>query len=212
VNVGAPFLIVAAFAGPARGPRRLRFREIATHRGLVRLAVSVAAGLGIGALIVLRTKGAVGIAGGLATSAPYVHFCQAAGFLMALGTNSPQAIGPRDVIRADGRYGLLYGLFFVPVFFLFLDTATSGVPETAANFVTDYMNAMLSNLARDPVGAVTRELATGSSFGLTFALARGASSWIRYHVSVVVNAVRGRGPLRYGADRPDMSAATDDYH
>jgi hypothetical protein len=60
---------------------------------------------------------------------------------------SPQAVGPLEVIRADGRYGLVVGV------------------------------------------------AAGVAAGLAY----GARAWTRYHVTVVVNAARKRGPLRFGA-------------
>lgn len=44
-----------------------------------------------------------------------------------------------------------------------------------------------------------RNLGSGLGAGLTVAPSGGSSAWTRYHITVVVNAARGRGPLRFGA-------------
>jgi hypothetical protein len=112
----------------------------------------LAFGLTFGLTIGLATGLTIGLAAGLADS-------------------SPQVVGPRDVICADGIYGLVAGVTY----------------------------GLLCGLAVGLVGGLaaglTVALATGLAIGLTWA----AGVWTRYHISVAIAAARGAGPMRYGA-------------
>ncbi len=124
----------------------------------------------------------------------------AAGLAMGVGASSPQAVGPRDVIRADGRYGFFYGLVF---------SLLVGITAWPVYALSDYygpagsepsmMNVIVSTLESDPVGLLGHCVAVGLSVGLAVGLGRGAGVWIRYHIIVMIIAIRRRGPLRFGA-------------
>ena len=177
-------LFFAAFilASGAPSPQRLRIRQLNTIRGIRRLAVGLAFGLSFGLVAGLvlwltgsGTRGVVFalVAGGAVGLA--------IGIIGGLTDRSPQAIGPRDVIRADGCYRLALGL--------------------AVGLGAGLVAGLTVGLA------VAAELAVGLAIGLTVGLALGlaggpasggTNAWARYCVSVVINAAHKRGPLRFG--------------
>jgi len=197
--VAALLLFVAAFAGLARPPRRLRFRAIATRRSLLRLAACLTPGLAITIWFVHADSGVPG-ASALISGSVFLVPGLAAGLAMGVGASSPQAVGPRDVIRADGRYGFFYGLVF---------SLLVGITAWPVYALSDYygpagsepsmMNVIVSTLESDPVGLLGHCVAVGLSVGLAVGLGRGAGVWIRYHIIVMIIAIRRRGPLRFGA-------------
>jgi hypothetical protein len=97
------------------------------------------------------------------------------GFTEALASgmrdSSPQAVCPRDVIRADGRYGLILGL-------------TAGV---------------ILGLAFGVVFGFAFGFTVGLTYGLAYRLASGSSARTRYNISVLIAASRRSGPIRLGA-------------
>ena len=128
--VGGALLLVAAVAYLPPSPSRLAVRELTTRRGIRQFAFWLVLGAVLGA------------AGGVA---------------VGLQDSAPQVVGPRDVVRADGRYGLVVGV-------------------VVAVGVAAVLWAVLG-------------------VGLTSA----ADAWTRYHISVVIAATRGSGPMRFGA-------------
>ena len=87
--------------------------------------------------------------------------------------------GPRDVIRADGRYGLATGLICGLIISLAAWYSISGYRS---------INRLWIALA----GGLTVAL----GFGLSWIA---AGVWARYHIAVVITAICRSGPLRFGA-------------
>lgn len=176
--VTGSFAAAAAAAAEGRpSPERLRLGEVTTSRGMRRFAPGLAFGLGVGTAAGQGAGLGVGLVVGLGI---------ALGIGLSFGLladNSPQAIGPRDVIRADGRYRLAVGLMLGLSFGL-----TFG---------------LRFGLRFGSAAGLGFGLAAGVTFGHTYghaSLPRGGSSaWTRHYVSVVINAARRRGPLRFGA-------------
>ena len=102
------FLFLLAFAaGPAQSPSRLKVRQMAARRGLTRLAVGVGVGVGGGLTLGFALKSNGGFGYGIGSG---LMLGIASGLALAmLDDSSPQAIAPRDVIKEDGRYGLMMG-------------------------------------------------------------------------------------------------------
>jgi hypothetical protein len=183
-GAGGSTLGLAATAGWSPSPKRLRLREVTTSRGIGRLTGGLAVGLTLGLTGGLAVGLTLGLTGGLAVGLAF-------GLTGAFVDSSPQAIGPRDVIRADGRYRLAFGL--------------------AVGLAGGLAGGLGGGLAGGLAGALTTGLTFGLAFGLTVGLTGGlggglgggltieASAWTRYYVSVVINAARQRGPLRFGA-------------
>lgn len=89
-----------------------------------------------------------------------------------LNDPSPLPLNPRDVIRADGRYGFTVGLW----------SGLAGVILFVFSFKLGLAVALV-----DAVAA-----------GLTTGLTGSGCIWTRYHVTVALAAARGRGPLQFG--------------
>lgn len=99
------------------------------------------------------------------------------GLLDGLRDPSPQAIGPRDLIRADGHYGLTIELAFVLlIWFIWFVPVLVGAPLV----VPIWHGTVLA-------------------IGLTIGVSVASGVWVRYHVAVVLAAFRGQAPLRFGA-------------
>ena len=86
-----------------------------------------------------------------------------------LNDRSPLALSPRDVIRADGRYGLTLGL-------------TLG---------------LMTALGLEAQIGLAAGLVGGLTFAFIHGLAWAGSTWTRYHITVAIAAARHRGPLRF---------------
>ena len=174
------FLVVAIPAiDSSPSPSRLKVRGMTTGRGLLRSAAGLAAGLTVGLVVgfavglVFGPAAAIsgGITAGLAGGL-------AGGLLLGISDDSPQTLGPRDVIRADGQYGLVFGL----------------VVGLAFGFAFGLAAGLRYGLAAG-LGLGLGLLLGGALAG---GLAGGATVWTRYHVSIVIIAVRQQGPLRFG--------------
>jgi hypothetical protein len=179
-----PFVVLASFSP---SPHQLRFSQLRTPRGLLEVLSRTAVGLIAGL--------ALGLAGRFAS--PVIAVLTFALGLALMATlvldvkdSSPQAIGPRDVIQADRRFGLLAGLAF-------------GVGGALAGGLAGALARWLA--ARLGVGLATEHgglvlgLTEGLTLGLAFGLAFGAASSVRYRIGVLIGAFRGSLPTKFGA-------------
>jgi hypothetical protein len=111
-------------------------------------------------------------------------------FLIALlgGTSpTPRRLNVRHIATRHGlrslAFGLAVGLSVVLAFGL------------AGGLAFGLAGGMTGGLAVGLVGGLAVGLAAGLAAGLGYF----ADAWTRYHVTAVVNAVRGKAPLRFGA-------------
>jgi hypothetical protein len=172
---GVTFIPFAAVAARDPSPNRLRSWRLLTSRQFTRLLLYLTIGLaaGVGTWCVVRFTGVS--AGSLAATDEAV-FLPGTGLLIGLAAwlvaasrdTAPRRVGPRDIIREDGRYGFMMGLVAGVVLGLFY----------GIQFGLYY-------------GLL------GVSVGITFAFAFG-SVWTRYQISTVIQAIRRRGPVRFG--------------
>jgi hypothetical protein len=173
LTYGVAVLVVTWGAGGSPSPKRLRVRAITTRRGFRRLAVWLA--VGVGAALEAGATFGVGLAAGLEVGG-MLGVALGAGLALGVGDSSSQSVGPRDVIRADGRYGLAVGLILA----LGLGLASALTFGAGFEFTPGYT-------------------AGGLLFGFPVGFVLGARVWTRYHVTVVILAVGLQGPLRFGA-------------
>jgi hypothetical protein len=187
--LGSSLLIMAFAAGlPPTSPHQTKVGLLITRRGLRRsglwfligLAGGLVAGLVAGFVAGSAAGLTVGIVVGLATGAVTgVATGLVFGIQYGLETNSPEAIGPRDLLRKDYQYGLIVGLMAGLVVGLVLGISAGLVDGVAFGFLYG--------------------LAGGVSFGVSYSLTIGAESWARYCIAVGIAAIRRSGPLRFGA-------------
>ena len=170
-------------AGSAPHPHRLKARLIAAHRIL--RGASVWAGLGAGLGAWLAAGPVVGLVSGLVTMLTLA-------LIMGLDDSSAQALGPRDVIRADGRYGLVVAIMAGLAAGLVFGLA-AGLGLGAGLLAPESTPGLGVRLA------LVLGLGAGLVGGLTAGPGYGASAWTRYHISVATMAIRQQGPLRYSA-------------
>jgi hypothetical protein len=178
---GAGSIVIIAVVGAtgSPSPHQLRIRELSTSHARRRLAsqlmLGLAGGLTVGVIAGLQFGLAYGLEVGLVVG---LGTGLAHGITAGAMDSSPQATGPRDVIRADGRYGLALGLGLVLVLGLGFEVASRRAAGATLLFAA----------------------ALGLSFGLPAGVGTtGASAWTRYYISVVINAACKRSPLRFGA-------------
>ena len=170
---GGLAIVLAATAWGSPSTGRATIRELTTSRGIGRLAFGLAGGLAGWLALWLATGSlAFGIAAGLVVGLAF-------GFVLGITDSSPRAIGPRDVIRADGLYELMVGI--------------------ALGLATGIGVGLAAGLAAGIEVGLTVGLTLGLAGGFAGRLWHSASAWTRYYISVVINATRRRGPLRFGA-------------
>jgi hypothetical protein len=181
--VGVGLLIPCAVAALDPVPNRANLQQLTRRRVLwqmaVRFSVLCAIGLPLGLVIGLATG--VGVGAGLAIG---FVLGLAAGVGTGLSTGlvdeSPQAVGPQDVVRADGLYGLIVGL----------------VVAVACGIAFGPGFALVSGNPSSIVIGLVAALVLGLAVGLGI----GARAWTRYRIAVVIAALPPRsGPLRFGA-------------
>jgi hypothetical protein len=110
------------------------------------------------------------VAVGVAVGAGWLAAAFGASVVYALTQRDPRPVGPRDVVRINTQVAI--GLALV----------------TGAGF-----SALLT-----PKLGLALALKIGLGSGIACGLAA-SGEWIRYGVTVVVDAIRGRSPLRFGA-------------
>lgn len=180
-TIGGCVLIIAAISTTSFTEEvfgtlgRLRIRELFTLDGLSSLWEGLQAGYFMGfyfAAILAITfwlatkKNPVGILFGVSSSSAVTVALGA-----ALTNQAPQAIAPRDVIRASGRLGLVWG-------------------------ITGVLTLVLTLIY--PVG-IALAVYLAITFGVTFGVVFGANYWTRYNVGAIIAAKRQQGPPQFGA-------------
>lgn len=177
--IGLALLPVIGVALSTPDPKRLALRRLLGD-GIPDLALGFVLGAVIGAgsalvlgillgLVLLSMNGfELGLMSGFAGG---IVFGLAYGLAQALADDSPQALGPREVIRSDGWYRLAVVLAVVLAFGL-----TGGY-----------------------IFGVAFGLAGGLLFGLAFGLAVGGGVWPLYLISVVIICARRTGPMQYAS-------------
>ena len=163
LGVAGSFVLVAFVAAFPYPPSRLKLRQIATPGGLGMLAIWLVVGFGLGAGLALATKRQAGLVVGLAVGL-------ATALSIGLVDDSPEAIRPRNVIRANGQYALI----IAPM----------------AGFAV--------GLAIGLANGFTAGVAIGVSIALSYGLEIAANVWTRYHITTMIIAIRQQGPLRFG--------------
>ena len=171
--VGGLLAFFAVTAGMRTTARRLSFRQLTTGYGLQRIVRRLARWLAIGLVLGLalglwRGHVVIYLVAGLV-----VMFVWGLtdGLEAALDDTAPEAVEPRDVIRASGYFGLVFGLLQALVI--------GGL----VSFFFSLKDALL----------------IGLSFGIVIGFGFSGDAWLRYYITVVIAAVRGSEPLRFGA-------------
>jgi hypothetical protein len=207
-------------------PRRPRTRQLASATGLRGIARGLVLGLGsglfFGLVLGLSTYFAADAGNASAANASAVNASRGSGLLglgigLVLGVGAglasglsdaaPQPVGPRDVIRAERRYLVTFEVVLLSVLGLvfgvvggvivgYSDAGRAGLrPASWPAFWAGFWPAALSS--------ALEAILVGLVYGLWFWAAgmgsRGSSAWTRYHIAVVINWMRGRAPLRFGA-------------
>jgi hypothetical protein len=184
--IGSAAVVTALAAALPPSPKRSRFRQLTTQAGMKRAAIGfvgvltfwLVAGVVLGLVSGSKSTSVAGpVLLGLFIGVP---MGLVAGLAVGLIDSSPQAVRPRDVIHADGFFGLAAGL---------AAGFAAGLPFGLVAWRQEHRLAA----ALQVVLEVTLVL------GLTVVISIGASSWVRYHIAVVCAALRGNGPLRFGA-------------
>lgn len=184
--IGGAAVVTALTAALPPSPKRAKFRQLTSRAGLKRAAIGFAAALTFwlltGVVLGLALESHTTTAAGLLLLGLFlgVPAGLVAGLAAGLIDSSPQAVRPRDVIHADGLFGLVAGL---------AAGLGAGLPFGLAAWLHGHRLS-------DGLGAGLEVVLV---FGLTVAISIGASSWVRYHIAVVLAAGRGNGPLRFGA-------------
>jgi NACHT domain len=185
-----------ACASASPSPRRLKFRQIPVRAGLSRLAAGLMTGFAAFLAIIFAFEFAPGFVVGFALrfapgfvvelAAGLPAGCATglmgglmAGLAIGAADNSPQATEPREVIRADGSYGLVVGL--------------------VAGFGAGFAAALTVGVTVGVTVGLAYAVVIGLAVGLAVGFAFGAKSWTRYHVAIVITAATQRGPLRFAA-------------
>lgn len=166
----AMVLWVGLAAGRSPEARRLNIRHIATPKPPRQLMLVF--GLAAGTVLAL-------VSATFQFAVPLLAVGLIGALVSWLNDSSAHLVGPRDVIRADGRFGLAFGLMIGLTGFWFVFWFV---------FVLGYA----------VIGAVAGGLASGLVVSLVAMLAFFGRSWTRYHVAVVIMAIRRQGPLKFG--------------
>lgn len=189
-TIGVPWLVTAAIDHSAYGtsvgllvlvfaislagispapPLRIYPQQLTTRYGARRLGLSLVIGLGLG-LLLGRLPG-LGMAFSLVTG--LVSGLLVGLLIGSMDEQSPQLTEPRQVIRASGQAGLALGT------------------------VLGIMLGLLSSLTlKTPLGI---EIIAVGTVGLVSGLSVWGDKWARYHVAVVIAAIRRSGPIGFGA-------------
>jgi hypothetical protein len=197
-------LLLAAVATRPPVPKRLRVRQLTTWQGVQGTARGLVLGLVLGLVVTLIGKFSSGPAydavltfsGGLVYGLVYGLV---AGLAAGVADTAPRSVGPRDVIRGEGGY--LVAIILVDMLVMGLGFGivrgyiNASSDSRGWGFLPSFWSVFWSFFA---IGAGFG-LVLGLLFGVAGVGSRGSSAMARYHAAVMVNWVRGRAPLRFGA-------------
>jgi NACHT domain len=198
-----PLLLAAAATRPPV-PKRLRVRQLTTWQGVQGAARGLVLGLVLGVIVTLIGKFSSGPAydafltfsGGLVYGLVYGLV---AGLAAGVADTAPRSVGPRDVIR--GEVGYLVAIILVDMLVMGLGFGivrgyiNASSDSNGWGFFPSFWSVFWSFFA---IGAGSG-LVLGLLSGIGGVGSRGSSALARYHAAVMVNWVRGRAPLRFGA-------------
>jgi hypothetical protein len=158
-------------------PSRVTLPQARDPRGrvVISIAFMVAFLAGIGGYLVGNSV-AIGISEGVS-----VGF--AALVLAGLGDRRIKALRPEDALRTDLAFGLTLGIVYV---------AVGGLPGGLTG-------GILSHLHLNRYLTTSGSIAIAFVIGLIAGLALGARSWLRYVISITLEARHGRLPWRFGS-------------
>lgn len=158
-------------------PSRVTFPQVADFRGRIVISLTIVIALlgGIGGYLVGHSA-AIGVSEGV--SAGF-----AALVLAGLGDSRVKALQPRDALRTDLGFGVTLGIVYV---------AVGGLPGGLTG-------GILSHLHLNRYLTVPGSTALALVVGLIAGVALGARSWLRYVISISLEARKGRIPWRFEA-------------
>jgi hypothetical protein len=166
------FLLACVFTFYIPSDSRLNLQAAFTGSGQAKFARSALYGVPVGAIMgFLAGFGVSPVRGFYAAVATTLAFGALAGVAIGLEEVSPQSITPLDLIKEDGRYGLVCRILGAITL-----TIALGIPFGMINGVV--------------FGIVP---------SLTITLAFAANGWVRYRICVIVMSLRHKGPLRFGS-------------
>jgi NACHT domain len=160
---------------PNPQPSRVTLPRVGDSRGRIVIALTIIIALlgGIGGYLVGQST-AIGVSEGV--SAGF-----AALVLAGLGDSRVKALQPRDALRTDLGFGITLGIVYV---------AVGGLPGGLTGGILSYLH--LNRYLTVP-GSIALALIVGLFAGI----ALGARSWLRYVISIVLEAWKGRIPWRF---------------
>ena len=185
--LGATVLPLIALAARSPASHRLETDQLSGHLGFLRLSLRFTAGFAAGLALGLAGRFADGVAAGLAL---LLALGLTGGLVLEIDSDSPRAIGPQDVIRADRNFGLAAGLAF---------GLGGGLSGGLAGGLASWLAARLGVGLLPEQGGLALGVAEGLALGLAFGLAFGGASSTRYYLGVAAGALRGARPMRFSA-------------
>jgi hypothetical protein len=170
VTLSVMVQVGVAFSRRTRGPRRFTLSRVKTREGLLDIRFGLLIWLVVGLLAGLSMGIVLGPGYGLVAGLVVgLVVGPAAGLGAGLGGSSPQELGPHGVIEADVRCSIAVGL----------------VVGTVAGLAAGIWLGLAAGLA------------AGLAVGLMAALSE--TAWLRFYITVVINAAGRRAPLRFDA-------------
>ena len=156
-------------------PSRVTFPQVGDIRGRIVIFLTGITALlgGIGGYLVGHSA-AIGVSEGVAAGF-------AALVLAGLGDSRVKALQPRDALRTDLGFGVTLGIVYV---------AVGGLPGGLTGGILSYLH--LNRYLTVP-GSIALALIVGLIAGV----ALGARSWLRYVISIGLEARKGRIPWRF---------------
>jgi len=159
---------------PAPQPSRVSLPRNSDARGQAVIALAVLTGIlgGIGGQLI-GGSAAIGVSEGVSAAFAVL-------VLAGLGDRQVRALQPRDALRTDLTFGLALGVVYV---------AVGGLPGGLTGGV-------LSRLRLDHYLTVPGSIALALIVGMAAGIALGSRCWLRYAISMAIEAAHHRVPLR----------------
>ncbi|MGH3251511.1 MAG: NACHT domain-containing protein [Trebonia sp.] len=165
------------WAGLRRNPQpsRVTLPQVSDSRGriVISLAIIIALLGGIGGYLIGRSA-AIGVSEGV--SAGFATLVSA-----GLGDSRVKVLQPRDALRTDLGFGVTLGIVYV---------ALGGLPGGLTG-------GILSHLHLNRYLTVPGSIALALVVGLIAGVSLGARSWLRYMITIGLEARKGRLPWRF---------------